>query len=121
MLINVFHKKFRIFFSQLTYTSRCQLAASNRQAFLFVIIVFLDVVLSCSDVDLAGRAIQGRDTQAAVAIAIDDIATMLDKKPQPPFCPKENLEISLQRLYFFIFLHGRWFVLASIMQCSFSD
>jgi hypothetical protein len=88
MLINVFHEKFRMFFSQLTYTSRCRLAASNRQAFLFVIIVFLDVALSCSDVDIAGRAIQGRDTQAAVAIAIADIATMLDKKPQPPFCPK---------------------------------
>jgi hypothetical protein len=62
---------------------------SNRQAFVFVIIVFLDVVLSYSDIDIADTAIQrARDTQAAVAIAIADIATMLDKKPQPPFCPK---------------------------------
>lgn len=103
MLIIVFHKNFRIFFSQLTYMSRCRLAASNRQAFVFVIIVFLDVVFSCFDVDITGRDIQGLDTQAAVAIAIADIATMLDKKPQPRFCPKENLEISRQRLYLFFF------------------
>jgi hypothetical protein len=36
---------------QLTFTSRCWLAASDRQAFLFVIVVFLDIVLSRYDVD----------------------------------------------------------------------
>jgi hypothetical protein len=41
-----------MFYSQPTFTSRCWLAASDKQAFLVVIVVFLDIVLSRSDVDI---------------------------------------------------------------------
>jgi hypothetical protein len=51
MLINVFHEKSRMLYRQLTFTSRCWLVASDWQAFLVVIVVFLDIALSRSDVD----------------------------------------------------------------------
>jgi len=51
MSINVFHEKSSMFYSQPTFTSRCWLAASDKQAFLVVIVVFLDIVLSRSEVD----------------------------------------------------------------------
>jgi hypothetical protein len=52
MFTNVFHEKSSMFYSQPTFTSRCWLAASDKQAFLVVIVVFLDIVLSRSDVDI---------------------------------------------------------------------
>lgn len=52
MLINVFHEKSRMLYSQLTFTSRCWLVASDRQSFLVVIVVFLNISRSRSEGDI---------------------------------------------------------------------